>query len=435
MQATIKNDPKIINSWCTYDWANSVYSLTITTAIFPEYFLGITNNETNGNLVDFFGFLIPNTVLYSWAVSIVFLVAAILSPFLTSIADYSGMKKTFMKVSCYTGAVACAALFFLNEHTIEFGVLAFVLAGIGYSSSIVFYNSYLPEIATEDQYDRISAKGYTWGYIGSVLLLIINLICVIFHERIGITVGFASRLSFLTVGVWWLVFGQISFMGLPNVQQKNNTGHMLTNGLKELEKVWMNIQKLPLLKRFLVGFFFYNMGVQTVMYLAPLFAKEVIHIETESLIGTILLIQLVAIAGAYVLNILSNRLGNTHALIVGVVVWIIICCMGYVVQPGLSFYILAASIGFVMGGVQSLSRATYSKLIPVNIKDHASYFSFFDVVDKMSIVLGTFSYGLIRQVTGDMRNSLIALGIYFVISIFFLRLIPSKQVYDTQMPE
>ncbi|WP_018344105.1 MFS transporter [Cytophaga aurantiaca] len=431
----IKNDPKIINAWCTYDWANSVYSLTITTAIFPEYFLGITNSEANHNLVDFFGFLIPNTVLYSWAVSIVFLVAAILSPFLTSIADYSGMKKTFMKVSCYTGAVSCAALYFFNEHTIEFGVLAFVLAGIGYSSSIVFYNSYLPEIATEDQYDRISAKGYTWGYIGSVLLLIINLVCVVFHEKIGITSSLAARLAFLTVGVWWLVFGQISFMGLPKVQQKNNAGHMLTNGLIELNKVWKNIQKLPLLKRFLVGFFFYNMGVQTVMYLAPLFAKEVIHIEQESLIATILLIQLVAIAGAYALNILSNRVGNTNALMAGVVVWIAICCMAYVVKPGVSFFILAGTIGFVMGGVQSLSRATYSKLMPVNTKDHASYFSFFDVVDKMSIVLGTFSYGLIRQVTGDMRNSLIALGIYFVISIFFLRLIPSKQVYDTQLPD
>lgn len=435
MQATIKNDPKIINAWCTYDWANSVYSLTITTAIFPEYFLGITNNEANGNLVDFFGFLIPNTVLYSWAVSSVFLVAAILSPFLTSIADYSGMKKTFMKVSCYTGALACAALYFFNEQTIEFGVLAFVLAGIGYSSSIVFYNSYLPEIATEDQFDRISAKGYTWGYIGSVLLLIINLVCVVFHEEFGITLGFASRISFLTVGVWWFGFGQLSFMGLPKVQQKNNTGQMLTNGLKELKKVWNNIQKLPLLKRFLVGFFFYNMGVQTVMYLAPLFAKEVIGVKSEELIATILLIQLVAIAGAYALNMLSNKIGNTHALLVGVVIWIAICGMGYVVEPGVSFFILAGSIGFVMGGVQSLSRATYSKLMPVNTKDHASYFSFFDVVDKMSIVLGTFSYGLIRQVTGDMRNSLIALGIYFVISIFFLRLIPSKQVYNTQMPE
>jgi len=431
----IKNDPKVINAWCTYDWANSVYSLTITTAIFPEYFLGITNNEANGNLVDFFGFLIPNTVLYSWAVSIVFLVAAILSPFLTSIADYSGMKKIFMKVSCYTGAMACAALYFFNENTIEFGVLAFVLAGIGYSSSIVFYNSYLPEIATEDQFDHISAKGYTWGYIGSVLLLIINLLCVVFHEKIGITSSLAARLSFLTVGIWWLGFGQLSFMGLPKVQQKNNTGNILTNGLKELKKVWQNIQKLPLLKRFLVGFFFYNMGVQTVMYLAPLFAKEVIHVEQESLIATILLIQLVAIAGAYALNMLSNKIGNTYALMVGVLVWIVICCMGYVVQPGISFFILAGSIGFVMGGVQSLSRATYSKLMPVNTKDHASYFSFFDVVDKMSIVLGTFSYGLIRQLTGDMRNSLIALGIYFVISIFFLRLIPSKTVYNTQMPE
>jgi UMF1 family MFS transporter len=432
--SVIKNDPKLINSWCTYDWANSVYSLTITTAIFPEYFLGITKNESNGNLVDFFGFQITNTVLYSWSVSIVFLIAALISPFLTSIADYTGLKKTFMRISCYIGSLACAALFFLHKENIEFGIIAFVLAGIGYSSSIVFYNSYLPEIATEDQFDRISAKGFTWGYIGSVLLLILNLVGLIFHETFGITEGFAARLSFLTVGLWWLGFAQISFNGLPKVTSKVHSGHILTNGLNELKKVWQVANKLPLLKRFLLGFFFYNMGVQTVMYLAPLFAKEVINIDTESLIATILLIQLVAIIGAYVLNRLSNKIGNSNALMAGIGVWILICLMGYIVQKGLSFYILAASIGFVMGGIQSLSRATYSKLIPADTKDHASFFSFFDVVDKLSVVIGTFSYGLIRQLTGDMRDSLIALGIYFVISLFFIRLIPSKHIYNTQMP-
>ncbi|MBC7450990.1 MAG: MFS transporter [Cytophagales bacterium] len=431
----IKNDPKTINAWCTYDWANSVYSLTITTAIFPEYYYGVTKNEATHNMVDFFGYAISNSVLYSWSVSMVFFIAAILSPFLTSVADYSGLKKTFMKVSCYVGSAACAALFFFHAGNVEFGILAFVLAGVGYSSSLVFYNSYLPEIATEDQYDRISAKGYTWGYIGSVLLLIINLMVLQFHKKIGITESLAAQLSFLTVGIWWFVFGQISFKGLPDVVLSVKKGNMLTNGLYELKKVWVIAMKLPLLKRFLIGFFFYNMGVQTVMYLAPIFAKDVIKIESAQLIATILLIQLVAIAGAYALNKVSQKTGNSKALIYGVIIWIFVCAGAYIVQPGLSFYLLAASIGFIMGGVQSLSRATYSKLIPVNTTDHASFFSFYDVTDKLSIVAGTFTYGFVFWMTGDMRNCLIVLGVFFIISLFFLRQIPSKQVYNTQMPE
>jgi MFS transporter, UMF1 family len=420
-----------------YDWANSVFSLTITTAIFPEYFLGITSNAVNGDKVNFLGFDIVNSVLFSYALSFSFLLAAILSPFLTSIADYTGRKKMFMRTFCYIGSLSCAALYFFKEDTLEIGVFAFILAALGYSGSIVFYNSYLPEIATEDRYDKISARGFSLGYIGSVILLIINLLMLSFPQAFGLpegATGLAARISFLTVGVWWFLFAQYTFYVLPsNVYNRKPEKNWIYKGFKELKKVLRELKGLRLLKTFLIGFFFYSMGLQTVMYVAPLFAKKVILLESENLIVTILLIQLVAIPGAAFFNFISSRFGNIYALLAGIIVWIAICISAYFVTKGLPFYLLASTIGFVMGGIQSLSRATYAKLIPDNTIDHASYFSFYDVAEKLSIVLGTFAYGLIEALTGTMKNSVIALAIFFIIGLIFIIRIPSKKIYTSSI--
>lgn len=297
-----KNNPSVVRSWCLYDWANSVYSLTITTAIFPLYYMGVTKNEAAGNMVDFFGFHIDRSVLFSWAVSIVFLMAACVSPILSAMADATGRKKMFMRISCYVGSLSCASLVAFDEANVTFGICAFVLAGIGYSTSIVFYNSYLPEIATEENFDAYSAKGFSLGYIGSVLLLIVNLVVIMNADSMGITTGEASRLAFLSVGIWWFFFANISFRGLPDVPPKKMQGSLMQNSFGTLASVFKIIKGLPLLWYFLIGFFFYNMGVQTVMYLAPIFAVEVIQVEDSQLIMTILIIQLVAIAGAYVKN-------------------------------------------------------------------------------------------------------------------------------------
>ncbi|HVD96973.1 MAG TPA: MFS transporter [Cytophagaceae bacterium] len=432
-----KNNKKVINAWCMYDWANSVFSLTITTAIFPEYFLAVTPNN-----VDFLSFHLYNDVLMSYIVSASFLFAALLSPFLTSIADYSGRKKLFMQAFCYLGSLACLSLYFfkpesingedvLTEQALLIGVFGFFLGLVGYSGSIVFYNSFLPEVADETNYDRVSAKGFSLGYIGSVLLLIINLATVLGAEQLGITTGEASRISFLTVGLWWLGFSQYTFRYLPKYSSASRgQGNWIFNGLKELKKVFHEVQKRRLLKIFLLSFFFYNMGVQTVMYLAPLFAKKEIELESANLIMTILIIQLVAIVGATFFNYTSSKLGNTRALLIGIAIWILVCAAAYFVQKGIGFYILAAMIGFVMGGIQSLSRSTYSKLIPDETTDHASYFSFYDVADKISTVLGTFMFGFVKQVTGSMRNSVLVIAVLFVIGGIILSYIPSKKVYS-----
>jgi UMF1 family MFS transporter len=426
----MKNNPKVTNAWCWYDWANSVFSLTIATAIFPQYFISVTGGRDADIVLPFGTF--SNSALYSYAVSFSFLLAAILSPGLAGIADSGGLKKRFMQFFCYLGALSCAALFFFTKDTgVAYGAGFFILASIGFSGSIVFYNSYLPLIATEDQYDRISAKGYSLGYIGSVLLLIVNLGLITFTESIGGDVGFVVRLSFLSVGLWWAGFSLIPFIHLPKAAPVVRMGNesLLLKGFKELSSAFSVVLKHKLLSGFLLAFFFYNMGVQTTMYLAQLFAEEVIRVESSELILTILIIQLVAIAGAAGFNKLSSLKGNTFALQIGLVIWIAICLAAWIVVKGWSFYVLAGTIGLVMGGIQSLSRATFSKLLPQDTEDTASFFSFYDFCEKISIALGTFIFGYIRDWTGDMRNNLFFLLGLFIIGLLLLLRIPSRKSY------
>jgi len=418
------NDRKIIRAWCTFDWANSVYSLVITSTIFPIYYNKVTT--VNGSdIVDFFGFKVVNSVLYSYALSFSFLIIAAILPLLTGIADFSGKKKAFMKFFTYMGGIACMALFFFDGPNIEFGILSAVIASISYSGSLVFYDSFLPEIASFDQYDRISARGFSYGYIGSVLLLLLNLAMIQQPAWFGISsAAFATKFSFLLVGVWWIAFAQYSFYYLPNNPfNKKVEKAYLFNGYREIKKVWHSLRELPTLKRFLWAFFFYNTGVQTVLYLAALFADKELAMDAGELILTVLIIQIVAILGSYLFARLSERRGNKYTLIILVTVWIFICLAAYLVTDKYEFFVLAFVVGMVMGGIQALSRATYSKLIPSNTSDHASYFSFYDVTFNISIVVGTFAYGLIENITGSMRNSALTLALFFFVGLGILLLI------------
>lgn len=437
-----KNDSKTVNAWCMYDWANSVYSLTITTAVFPPYFLSMTKTEmadgTTSNLTSFFGLAIENSVLYSYTLSFAFLISALLGPLLGGIADYSGKKKSFMKFFSTLGAISCASLFFFNSSNIEFGVIAFAMAGIGYAGSLVYYNSYLPDIVTEDQLDKVSAKGFSLGYIGSVILLIFNLVMILQPTLFGIDPedgALPAKISFLTVGIWWFVFAAYTFKHLPNPPKKTTTDSMLTKGFKELLKVQKQMKSLPYIKTFLIAFFVYSMGVQTVMYLATIFGEKVVGMGMGELIGIVLILQLIAIAGAYLFSTISGKIGNVKTLSISLTVWIGVCVAAYSIGPGdkTSFYLLAVFVGLVMGGVQSLSRSTYSKFVPSDSEDKASYFSFYEFVEKLGIVLGTFVYGLIEQITGSMNLSALVLGVFFVIGMVILSKIPSKTNYNTTL--
>lgn len=430
----LKNNKKIMTSWAMYDWANSVYSLVITSAIFPVYYTSITPEKVN-----FLGIEFINTALYSYAVSFSFLIIVFLSPILSGIADYSGQKKNFMKFFCYLGSISCAGLYFFDANNITFGIIFYIIASIGFAGSIVFYNAFLPEIASPDKQDALSAKGFSLGYIGSTILLVFVLLMIQFPGFFGIVDGtMPARIAFLCVAFWWAGFAQITFINLPQFQEKRKIKKdILFKGYKELKKVWKELQHQGNLKKFLLSFFFFNMSVQTVMYIATLFGKEELKLKDEYLIYTIFIIQIVAIAGAYLFSWISSRLGNIKGLVIAVIIWIGIGSTTYLVfdpsyNPAyipMKFFAIAFVVGMVMGGIQSLSRSTYSKLLP-NTRDHASYFSFFDVTEKISIVIGTFMYGYLRVITGSMRFSVLFFTIILIIGLIFLLRIKSNKVLN-----
>ncbi len=420
---------KVINGWAMYDWANSVYNLVITTTFFPAYYAAVTSLENFPNGIYFLGRHYINTELKAYVLAFGFIIIAILSPILSSIADYKGNKKNFMRFFCYMGAISCCLLFFFDKNHVTLGLMCFMFAGIGFYGSQVFYNSYLPEIAAEEDRDRISARGFSFGYIGSVLMQLVGfaLLFIMDNKALAITI------TFLLVGVWWVGFAQITFNRLP-ISPKNERKtkkHALANGFHELNIVWNQVIKLPVLKRFLAAFFFYSMGVQTVMLVAIDFGIKVIKLPNEKLIITAVIIQLVGVAGAIGISRLSEKFGNFKVLIYTVLLWIGICIGGYFVNNEFQFYILAALVGMVMGGIQSLSRSTYSKLMP-ETKDTASYFSFYDVTEKLAIVIGLISFGVIEGLTNNMRNSILALIVFFVIGLIWLFLSVTKNAQQQQ---
>lgn len=442
-----KNNKKITNAWCMYDWANSVFPLTITSAIFPIYW----NSQTEQG-VDFLGQHLSNTTFYAFCISFAFLVVAFINPILGGIADTAGNKKSFMRMFVILGSVSCAMLFFFDKHHIWVGAIAFIFATIGFAGSIVFYNAYLPEISTKDKMDSLSARGFSFGYIGAVLLLIMNLLLIMFPQLIfdvqskvqELTLsnpnlsapeiekmakssfsGISSRIAFVSVGVWWFLFSLIPFKYLP-VNKNKKAVISIKKGYQEINKVFKLIKQNKSIKDYLTAIFFSSMGVQTIMYVAGSFGDKELKLPKHVLIVTILIIQLVAVLGAFLTSKLSEKIGNIKTLMVLVCIWIFVCFYAYFVQGEQQFYILATVVGLIMGGIQSLSRSTYAKLIPSDSDENTSYFSFYELTEKVAIVIGTFAFGAIElimyKITNEtsMRYSIVSLFLFFVVSIVLL---------------
>jgi MFS transporter, UMF1 family len=444
---------KVINAWCTYDWANSAYNLVITSTIFPAYYEAITKNRMPDNEIEFLGRKFVNTALYNYALGAAFIVVAFISPILTSIADYRGNKRNFMRFFCTMGAIFCSLLYFfaptplpngkteLSSTSFDIGMICMVLSCIGFWASLVFYNSFLPDLVPHRMRDRISARGYTWGYIGSVILQILCFIVVFFPGAFGFHTQYEkdfmpARISFVLVGLWWFGFAQIPFRYLPisTVKERHERKNVFSNGFLELKKVWSQLKHMPVLKLFLLSFFWYSAGIQTVFLAATQFGAKELHLPTDKLIITIMIIQLVAIPGAILISRASERLGNIQTLMVCVLIWIGACIAAYFTYTDIQFYILGAIVGLVMGGIQSLSRSTYSNLMP-DTKDTASFFSFYDVTEKIALVMGMFTFAYIEERTikyGGMRNSVLALMVFFMLGFVWLALTLRKAKRLTQ---
>ena len=446
-----KGSKKLGNAWAFYDWANSVYNLVISSAIFPIYY-GALFKLKGITSVHFLGFEVKNTALISFVTAFAFLIVAIMSPLLSGIADYAGNKKRFMQFFCYLGALSCIGLSFFTLENLYFGIICFFFGLIGFWGSLVFYNSYLPDISYAEDQDRLSAKGYSLGYIGSVILLLFNLAMVMKPEWFGFDLSIsesilrsgnkfeiskaiestknaaslsAMRYSFVSVGIWWIVFSQYTFFYLPKNTKKNKiTNNVIFNGYKELKKVWRQLEENIVLKKYLKGFFVYSMAVQTVMLVATYFGEQEILWETDSqrtsgLIISILVIQLVAVLGAILTSNLSEKIGNIKTLIVINSIWVVICICAFFVTLPIHFYVTAGFVGLVMGGIQSLSRSTYSKFLP-ETNDSTSFFSFYDVAEKIGIVIGMGIFASIDQISGSMRNAIVFLALFFIVGVILL---------------
>ena len=418
-----KNDKRLIRSWSMYDWANSAYNLVINSTVFPVYYTAITKNPDTNHTVSFFGFEIINTALSNFALSIAYLLMAIGLPFISAYSDAAGKRKFFMKFFTYVGAIACMGMFFFKINTLEWGIFCYALAAMGYIGGVAFNNSYLPVIATPDQQDRVSAQGFAYGYIGCVTLQLICFVFIFKPEWFGITdASLPARLSFLFVGLWWLLFAQIPFRFLPRNRPTVGAEKLpfFIKVKQEFKTVLGQINKIEAIKRFLPAYFFYSMGIQTLLIVAAAFGEKELNLGTNILISSILLIQIVAIGGAFIMSSAAKKFGSIKVLIVVVFFWILICCASYFMENKYHFYGMAFMVGLLMGGIQSLSRSTYSKLIPENIEDTTSFFSFYDVSEKIAIVIGLFSFGLIEQMTQNIRYSALFLAVYFIIGFLLL---------------
>lgn len=433
----LKGDKKLINAWAFYDWANSVYSLVISSAVFPIYYAALF---VDTNFIPFMGYEVKNTAMISFVTGCAFLVVAFISPLLSGIADFIGNKKMFMQFFVYIGASSCVGLYWFDLDNIYWGLFFYFIAMIGLWASLVFYNSYLPDVAYPEQQDRASAKGYTMGYVGSVLLLIFNLSMVLKPNMYGIegspevAAMTAMKYSFVSVGIWWALFSQYSFYYLPKGNKKDEkvTRSVLWNGFRELRTVYAQMSDNFRLKRYLLAFFVYSLAVQTVMLVAAYFGEEEIQWgssseKTMGLIISILLIQLVAIAGAELSARASVRFGNISTLVVINLIWVAICIVAYFIHSPIEFYLVAGFVGLVMGALQTTSRAAYSKFLP-ETEDTTSYFSFYDVAEKVGIIIGMFLFGAIDQITGSMRNSIVFFTLFFLAGGILLLRVHKKPV-------
>ncbi len=413
------NNSKTIHGWAMFDWANSAYALVITTAIFPAYY-----NALSDEPVRILGASMGLESLLAFALSAAYFVLAAASPLLSGIADASGKKLAFLRGFTLVGSLACMGMWwFAGIEQLGIGTTLFIIATIGYSGALVFYNAFLPEIASEDRYDAVSARGFSYGYVGSVLLLLASLGIILNPQWVGLdpaAAGTATRLSFVAVGLWWFGFGQFAFTRLPKDAKVPMAAGWLKRGYQEIAATWKAARAQPALIRFLTAFFFYSAGVQTVLFLASTFAGVALGFETTELIIVVLVLQIVAIGGAWLFAKLSARIGNINTLVCALVIWTAICLLAYFVTDKPAFYAIAALVGLVMGGIQSMSRSTYSKLIPDDTTENTSYFSFYDLLEKLAIVTGTLVFGLIGTTPGGMRLSMLALTVFFLVGMGLL---------------
>ena len=440
--ADIKNDPREIFGWIVYDWANSGFYTTVVAALFGDYLTRLTQAQLgdNGTILSIGPFLLTAKSLAPFTVGTSVFLQVFLLPVLGALGDYSILKKKLMLLFCYGGAAAACGLFFLAAGRHIFGAAVFVIANVCFGASIVFYNSFLPDIASEDQRDKVSSRGYAWGYMGGGVLLALNLAMVFLAERIGISTGMAVRLSLLSAGVWWGGFSIITFQRLRNRPAARGLPadkNYLTAALSELGSTFKELRRLPETFKYLIGYLFYNDGIQTVISVSGVFLGQELFVarglETPPafLLGILLTVQFIAFFGALGFERLARMIGTKRAILVSLVGWLGVVTYSYAFLHKVSeAWVLAVFIALVLGGSQALSRSLFSQMVPRGRE--ASFFGLYEISERGTSWLGPIVFAEVVAYTGSYRQAILSLVVFFVIGTIVLLLTnTTRAIHDS----
>ena len=426
------NDRKQIFGWVMYDWANSAYITTVTVAVLPAYFAsviipaeGLTIGNTTYQATALWGFLISLSAFFVF----------IFAPILGAISDFSSSKKKFLMFFCYSGSLAACLLFFCKAGDIALTIGLFLIAQIGFVAANIFYDAFLPQIASEDKLDWVSGQGFAFGYIGGGLQFALSLGLIAAHQSLGISAELAARLAILMAGLWWGGFTLITFVYLKEVKateelpkEYRHLPKWLAYTQVGLVRTVVTVRKVKLFRQmfmFLIAYLIYNNGIQTVITMATIFGKEELNFNTNTLMITLLMIQFVSILGALVFSKLASIISAKNALMITLVGWSVVVIYAYFLQTPTEYFILGGLVGLVMGGSQSLSRSFYGAMIPA--KASAEFYGFYSVFNKGSAIFGPLLFGIISQVTGNARNSILSLIIFFIVGLVLLYFVDEKE--------
>ena len=421
-------------AWYFYDWANSAFSTTIAGVLFAPYLIAIAGNAAVDDRISVLGLSVAPGALPSFVITASTLLSAVLLPLLGAIADRTSRKKDLLAGFAWAGAAAAALLFFVEGDNWQLGAVAFIVANLCFGAAAVFNDAILCLVAEEDERDRVSSRGWAYGYAGGGLLLALNFLLVTFHDGVGLSEGMAVRICMLSAAVWWAAFTFIPFRGLRNRAPRDvepASGGILSQSFGQLGHTLRDLRNYPVALTFLLAYLFFNDGIQTVIASASTFGVEELGFETGTVLATYLLVQFVAVFGALAFGRAAARYGAKHVILAGLVIWMMIVTVALVLPDGeiVPFLALGVAIGIVLGGTQALARSYFSLLIPRG--KEAEYFSFYHAMERGTSWFGTLVFGLVYQFTGSYRPAIFALIAFFVIGgALLLRVDTAKGIRD-----
>ncbi|HSH78468.1 MAG TPA: MFS transporter [Herpetosiphonaceae bacterium] len=437
------NDRREIFGWMMYDWANSAFSTTVGAALLAPYITALAQSAVgeNGTVLSLGPLgVVTAKSFFPYCISISVFLQVFLLPILGAIADYTNLKKRLMAAFCYVGALMTCLLFFITTNLYLLGGLLFIIANLSFGAAIVFYNAFLNDITTEDQRDKVSSRGFAMGYLGGGLLLLANLALVLMAERIGISRGLAVRLSLLSAGLWWAGFALLTFRRLRTREAANALPHgtsALTIGFRELGATFRELRRLPHTFRYLVGYLFFNDGIQTVIGLASVFLAQELGVSDSFLITLILMVQFVAFAGALLFGRIAAAINTKNAILLSLAIWsgVVIYAYGFL-QTQNQAYGMGVALGLVLGGSQALSRSLFSRMIPAGRE--ASFFGLYEVSERGTSWIGPLIFGLVVSQTNSYRQAILSLIVLFLAGMAILFMTNTDQAIQdagNRLPE